>query len=97
MSIGSTIARTDDGAFMGVSSAKRMSLFSTNSGSCTDLNTEQKQIRTEKWILEQPDEETEAVSSSLLNINTSHFANSDEGVYFLGEILKNCFYEKLIY
>lgn len=78
MSIGSTIARTDDGAFIESMVGKRAPLFSANSGSCTDLNFELKQ-RTEKWIHEHPTKENESISSSLLNINTSHFANSDEG------------------
>ncbi|XP_065225356.1 huntingtin isoform X2 [Planococcus citri] len=77
MSIGSTIARTDDGAFIDSVAGKRTPLFSSNSGSCTDLNFELKQ-RTEQWIHEHPSKENESISSSLLNINTSHFANSDE-------------------
>lgn len=83
MSIGSTIANTEDGFLFGElpPPPKDLPVIKSVSGSCLDL-TEAKEERTEKWISEQMDNDNDSVSSSFLCIDASHFANSDDGSYF---------------
>lgn len=82
LSISSTIAQTEDGIFSDGLSRRKAFLFGDNNSSSFHLNEEPKQERTEKWLHDQSSKDGDAVSSSsLLNINASHFANSDDGLY----------------
>lgn len=80
--MGSTIAQTDDEIFSGELSRK-INALRRGSENFPDVSEEQKQKMTENWVQEQSEnDEDDVSSSSLLNMDTSHFANSDDGLLF---------------
>jgi len=64
--------------------SKRINALRRGSESLPDVGEEQKQKMTEDWVQEQVEnDEDDVSSSSLLNMDTSHFANSDDGLLFM--------------
>lgn len=93
--MGSTIAQTDDELFSGELSRK-MNALRRGSENLPDLSEEQKQKMTESWVQEQSEKDEDDVSSSsLLNMDTSHFANSDDGLYYYN-VCKAVHFENLL-
>lgn len=81
-SVGSIIAQSDDDIFSG-ELGKKINALRRGSESFPDVSEEQKQKMTENWVQEQSEnDEDDVSSSSLLNMDTSHFANSDDGLLF---------------
>ncbi|KAK7570769.1 hypothetical protein V9T40_010136 [Parthenolecanium corni] len=77
-SVGSIIAQSDDDIFSG-ELGKKINALRRGSESFPDVSEEQKQKMTENWVQEQSEnDEDDVSSSSLLNMDTSHFANSDD-------------------
>lgn len=91
ISISSTIAQTEDGIFSSEQLSKKQTFFRSGSSSSLNLN-EARQERTEKWLHDQTDEDNENVSSSLLNIDASHFANSDDGLFIIFNLVLYFFF-----